>query len=59
MPRDLTVLIIEHDIDLAFSIADRITVMNQGEVVFEGAPGETRKSALVKDIYLGDWDGHA
>jgi branched-chain amino acid transport system ATP-binding protein len=59
LPRDLTVLIIEHDMDLAFSIADRITVLNYGRVVFEGSPGETRASPLVRDIYLGEWDGHA
>jgi branched-chain amino acid transport system ATP-binding protein len=59
LPRDLTVLIIEHDMDLAFSIADRITVLNYGKVVFEGSPAETRASPLVRDIYLGEWDGYA
>ena len=39
LPRDLTILIIEHDMDLAFNVADRITVMNYGEVVFEGDVG--------------------
>jgi branched-chain amino acid transport system ATP-binding protein len=53
LPRDLTILIIEHDMDLAFGVADRITVMNHGEVVFEGDVAETRASALVNDIYLG------
>jgi branched-chain amino acid transport system ATP-binding protein len=59
LPRDLTVLIIEHDMDLAFGIADRITVLNYGRVVFEGTPAETRASALVRDIYLGEWDRDA
>lgn len=53
LPRDLTILIIEHDMDLAFSVADRITVMNYGEVVFEGDVGATRASPLVNEIYLG------
>jgi branched-chain amino acid transport system ATP-binding protein len=53
LPRDLTILIIEHDMDLAFSVADRITVMNYGEVVFEGDAGATRASPLVNEIYLG------
>ena len=56
LPRDLTVLIVEHDMDLAFDIADSVTVLNYGEVVFEGAPDETRASPLVREIYLGTWD---
>jgi ABC-type branched-subunit amino acid transport system ATPase component len=59
LPRAITILIIEHDMDLAFDVADRITVLNYGRVVFEGTPEETRASALVRDIYLGGWDGHA
>lgn len=60
LPEDLTVLIIEHDMDLAFDVADRITVLNFGEVVFEGTPDQTRGNKVVRDIYLGDWqDGHA
>jgi len=57
LPRDLTILIIEHDLDLGFDVADRITVLNYGEVVFEGAPEETKASPVVKEIYLGDWEG--
>jgi branched-chain amino acid transport system ATP-binding protein len=45
--------------DLAFHIADRITVLNYGKVVFEGTPNETRASPLVNEIYLGDWDSCA
>ncbi|MFQ5622014.1 MAG: ABC transporter ATP-binding protein [Paracoccaceae bacterium] len=59
LPRDLTVLIIEHDMDLAFDVADRITVLNYGSVVFEGTPDETRASPLVNEIYLGDWSARA
>lgn len=59
LPRDLSMVIIEHDMDLAFDVADRITVLNQGEVVFEGAPDETRDNAVVREIYLGDWQAHA
>ena len=59
LPRDLTILIIEHDMDLAFSVADRITVMNYGEIVFEGDVAETRSSPLVNDIYLGGSLAHA
>ena len=56
LPRDLTLLIIEHDMDLAFDVADSITVLNYGEVVFEGAPDEARGSKLLRDIYLGSWE---
>jgi len=59
LPKDLTVLIIEHDMDLAFDVADRITVLNFGEVVFEGTPDETRGNPVVRDIYLGDWQEDA
>lgn len=59
LPRDLTILIIEHDMDLAFSVADRITVMNYGEVVFEGDVAATRASPLVNEIYLGGSLEHA
>ncbi len=56
LPRDLTLLIIEHDMDLAFAVADTITVLNYGEVVFDGSPEDARDSKLLKDIYLGAWE---
>ena len=55
LPRDLTVVIIEHDMDLALDVADQVTVLNHGEVVFDGTPAEARGSSLVNDIYLGTW----
>ncbi len=55
LPRELTVLIIEHDMDLAFDIADRVSVLNSGELVFEGSPAEARASPLLREIYLGGW----
>nr|WP_304618161.1 ABC transporter ATP-binding protein [Paracoccus sp. (in: a-proteobacteria)] len=56
LPRDLTLLIIEHDMDIAFDVADTITVLNYGEVVFDGLPEAARGSKLLKDIYLGAWE---
>jgi ABC-type branched-subunit amino acid transport system ATPase component len=56
LPRDLTMLIIEHDMDLAFDVADTISVLNYGEVVFDGLPDEARGSNLLKEIYLGSWE---
>lgn len=56
LPRDLTILIIEHDMDLAFDVADTITVLNYGEVVFDGLPEAARGSKFLKEIYLGSWE---
>ena len=56
MPRDLTMLIIEHDMDLAFEIADSITVLNYGEIVFDGTPEAARGSDMLREIYLGSWE---
>ena len=51
---DLAILIVEHDMDLVFAHASRITVLNYGEVLFEGTPDEVRNSALVQETYLGE-----
>ncbi|HLF27759.1 MAG TPA: ABC transporter ATP-binding protein [Anaerolineae bacterium] len=53
LPRTLTLLIVEHDMDVVFSLADRITVLHHGQVIAEGAPAEVRANALVQEIYLG------
>jgi len=49
-----TVVIIEHDMDVVFSIADRITVLHYGKVLATGKPEEIRNNKEVKDAYLGD-----
>ena len=53
LPRDVTVLFIEHDMDVAFQIADRISVLNQGRIVAEGSPAEIRADARIREIYFG------
>ncbi len=53
LPRDLAVVIIEHDMDLVFGTADRIMVLNYGQVLLEGAPEEVRSSQAVQETYLG------
>ncbi len=53
--RDVTMLIIEHDMDLVFSLADQVSVLNYGELVFEGSPQEARNSDEVRRIYIGEW----
>lgn len=49
-----TVVIIEHDMDVVFSIADRITVLHYGKILASGPPSEIRVNKDVKDAYLGD-----
>ena len=60
LPSDISIIVIEHDLDLAFRIADSVTVLNFGQVIFDGSPQEARASADVRHVYLGDWvDTHA
>ena len=54
LERDMTILIIEHDIDAAFNIADRITVLHQGALFAEGTPEEIRTDKKVQEIYFGE-----
>jgi branched-chain amino acid transport system ATP-binding protein len=49
----LAILMIEHDMDVAFAVVDSITVLHYGEVVEAGSPERIRASARVRDIYLG------
>lgn len=52
--RGLTLLFTEHDMDVVFSIAERITVLHQGAVLAEGTPDEVQNNEEVQRIYLGD-----
>ena len=49
----ITILIIEHDMDVAFQVADRITVLHQGCLFSEGTPEEIRSNTRVQEIYFG------
>lgn len=49
-----TVVLIEHDMDVVFSLADRITVLHYGKILASGKPDEIRANRNVKDAYLGD-----
>lgn len=53
LPREMTVVVIEHDIDIAFQLAERVVVLHQGQVVAEGTPDRIRANPTVQSIYLG------
>jgi ABC-type branched-subunit amino acid transport system ATPase component len=54
LPADVTVLLIEHDMDLVFSFADRISVLVNGGLFVEGKPEEVARDERVKKVYLGE-----
>lgn len=54
LPADIAILIIEHDMDLVFRFAQRITVLVQGEVLCEGTPAEIGDDPRVRRVYLGE-----
>ena len=49
----ITLILIEHDMDVALRVAQRVTMMHDGRVVVEGTPDEIRANELVHDLYLG------
>jgi len=53
LPQKVSVLLIEHDMDLVFEFADRITVLVNGAVLTEGSPQEIAQDERVKAVYLG------
>lgn len=50
------ILLVEHDMDIVFSLADRVTVLVYGKPVFTGTPEEVRQNPTVRDAYLGEED---
>jgi ABC-type branched-subunit amino acid transport system ATPase component len=54
LPQDVTVLLIEHDMDLVFRFATRISVLVNGAVLTEGTPEEVARDARVRAVYLGE-----
>jgi branched-chain amino acid transport system ATP-binding protein len=53
LDRDITLILIEHDMDVALTVAERVTMMHDGRVIVEGTPAEIRANQLVHDLYLG------
>ena len=56
LPTDIAILIIEHDMELVFRLASKITVLVQGGVLTEGTPAEIAADARVREVYLGERD---
>jgi branched-chain amino acid transport system ATP-binding protein len=59
LKRELTILLIEHDMDAVFALADRISVLVYGRVIASGEPAAIRANAEVRRAYLGDQDSGA
>jgi branched-chain amino acid transport system ATP-binding protein len=53
LDRSITLLLIEHDMDVALTVAEYITMMHDGRVIVEGTPAEIRANEMVHDLYLG------
>jgi len=53
LPREITLLFIEHDMNVAFALAETVTVLSQGQMIAEGPLDEIRANRLVQEIYLG------
>ncbi|MGZ0712411.1 ABC transporter ATP-binding protein (plasmid) [Coraliomargarita sp. W4R53] len=53
LPEEVSLILIEHDMDIALAVAHRVVVMHDGEKILEGTPDEIRSSERVREIYLG------
>lgn len=54
LPTELTLMIVEHDMDVVFAISDYITVLHLGQVLTEGTPAEVQADQRVREVYLGE-----
>ncbi len=53
LPRAITLVMIEHDMDVALGLADRVTVLHRGRVILEGTPAEVQANPEVREVYFG------
>ena len=53
LPRAVTMVLIEHDMDIALGLADRVTVLHNGAVIFEGSPAAVQRNPEVREVYFG------
>jgi branched-chain amino acid transport system ATP-binding protein len=59
LPSDLTIVLIEHDMDLVLSLVDWVTCLSNGRFLAEGAPTDIRTNEDIQDVYLGRVRNHA
>jgi branched-chain amino acid transport system ATP-binding protein len=57
LDREITLILIEHDMDIALNVAEQVTMMHDGRVIVEGTPAEIRANETVHDLYLGRGHG--
>ena len=57
MTEDKTLVMVEHDMDVVFNLADRISVLVYGRIVASDAPGRIRENEAVREAYLGQASG--
>ena len=53
LPKELTVILIEHDMDLALGLVDYVTCLHEGRLLVEALPADIRTDARVQEVYLG------
>ncbi len=54
LPRDITVILIEHDVDLAMGMADKVAVLHQGRLLLDASPEEVQANQEVREVYFGN-----
>ncbi len=54
LPRNITLMMIEHDMDVALALADHVTVLHRGRVILEGSPAEVQANPEVREVYFGN-----
>jgi branched-chain amino acid transport system ATP-binding protein len=53
LPSEVSMIIVEHNVDVALELAERVVVLNQGMILAEGSPDEIRRETKVREVYLG------
>lgn len=54
LSRDITLILIEHDMDVALTVGEQVTVLHKGSIIADGKPGDISKNDLVQQVYLGE-----